>query len=183
MKIIVQLMITASLLMVTLGTNAYAASFTCLVTDVTATGTNANACGFTAGNNDNGFENNINDLFSLTGYEWQQLTKSDDDSDNVLFATNGQTNGFWSYASSLSGPFVVVLKGGSVGFAAYLFDESFQSVKGTFAIRFTNNGGQTPDLSHLSLYTTISEVPVPAALWLFAPALLGLMGFRRTKKS
>jgi hypothetical protein len=28
----------------------------------------------------------------------------------------------------------------------------------------------------------VSEVPVPAALWLFAPALLGLMGFRRKSK-
>lgn len=31
----------------------------------------------------------------------------------------------------------------------------------------------------LRVTTGLSEVPVPAALWLFAPALLGFLGFRR----
>jgi len=30
-----------------------------------------------------------------------------------------------------------------------------------------------------SLTATVSAVPIPAALWLFAPALIGLFGFRR----
>tara|TARA_R110002111_G_scaffold86344_1_gene135421 strand:- start:575 stop:1174 length:600 start_codon:yes stop_codon:yes gene_type:complete len=35
-------------------------------------------------------------------------------------------------------------------------------------------------ISHYVLIdSTISEVPIPAALWLFAPALLGLLGLRR----
>jgi hypothetical protein len=29
---------------------------------------------------------------------------------------------------------------------------------------------------------TVSEVPVPAALWLFAPALMGFLGLRRKSK-
>lgn len=42
------------------------------------------------------------------------------------------------------------------------------------------NGGNNPQnaMSNIVYYNT-SPVPVPAALWLFAPALLGLMGFRR----
>lgn len=32
-------------------------------------------------------------------------------------------------------------------------------------------------------FINVSEVPLPAAFWLFAPALIGLLGFRRTKKN
>ncbi|WP_273180285.1 MULTISPECIES: VPLPA-CTERM sorting domain-containing protein [Methylophaga] len=40
-------------------------------------------------------------------------------------------------------------------------------------------------ISHIALFNTapISAVPVPAALWLFAPALLGLVGFRRRQSA
>ena len=40
-------------------------------------------------------------------------------------------------------------------------------------------------ISHIALFNTapISAVPVPAALWLFAPALLGLVGFRRRQST
>lgn len=41
----------------------------------------------------------------------------------------------------------------------------------------THNG---KDVSHFAYFTTsVSEVPLPAALWLFAPALMGFMAFRR----
>jgi len=41
-------------------------------------------------------------------------------------------------------------------------------------------GGQ--GLSHLTFYDSISEIPVPAAFWLFGTALIGFIGFsRRTK--
>ena len=38
------------------------------------------------------------------------------------------------------------------------------------------------DVSHIAYFNTaplVSEVPLPAALWLFAPALMGFLGFRR----
>lgn len=36
------------------------------------------------------------------------------------------------------------------------------------------------DVSHIAYFnTSVSEVPLPAALWLFAPALMGFLGFRR----
>ena len=52
----------------------------------------------------------------------------------------------------------------------------------TIGLPFNKNGKQ-PDISHYSIYTTdaISEVPIPAALWLFAPALLGFLGLRRKR--
>ncbi|PHS25739.1 MAG: hypothetical protein COA83_04825 [Methylophaga sp.] len=40
--------------------------------------------------------------------------------------------------------------------------------------------GVAQDMSHIAFFnTTIPQIPIPATLWLFAPALLGLMGFRR----
>lgn len=39
------------------------------------------------------------------------------------------------------------------------------------------------DVSHIAYFnTSVSEVPVPAALWLFAPAMMGLLGLRRRLK-
>lgn len=38
------------------------------------------------------------------------------------------------------------------------------------------------NVSHIAYFNTsplVSEVPLPAALWLFAPALMGFLGFRR----
>jgi len=43
-----------------------------------------------------------------------------------------------------------------------------------------NNDG-LKGISHVAYFNTssVSAVPVPAALWLFAPALMGFLGFRR----
>jgi|TARA_R110000851_G_scaffold262555_1_gene415019 hypothetical protein len=43
-------------------------------------------------------------------------------------------------------------------------------------LSYTTHTGQ--DVSHIA-YLNTSEVPLPAALWLFAPALIGFLGFRR----
>lgn len=43
-------------------------------------------------------------------------------------------------------------------------------------LAFSNEGLQ--GISHIA-YFNVSEIPVPAALFLFAPALLGFIGFRR----
>jgi len=86
---------------------------------------------------------------------------------------------------------LAVLKGGN-SWAGYLFESKTFSVEGdtagTFEIVFTNNGGQNPNLSHMSLYlregvSSTSPVPVPAAAWLFGTGLIGLTGLQRKKKS
>ena len=47
-----------------------------------------------------------------------------------------------------------------------------------------STSGQGADLSNYRAYNSgISEVPVPAAAFLFAPALLGFMGLRRKAKN
>jgi hypothetical protein len=98
---------------------------------------------------------------------------------------------------------VAVLKGGN-RFASYLFEqETFTgnptTAAGTWQITYTNNGGQIPTLSHLSLYyrnathsstsssgggaSTGNGVPEPGVLWLTAAGLLGLGWLRRQKAS
>lgn len=45
---------------------------------------------------------------------------------------------------------------------------------------FTNKGGQIADLSNVRAFS-VSAVPVPAAVWLFATGLLGLVGVARKR--
>ena len=84
--------------------------------------------------------------------------------------------------------------GGNNG-AAYLFDDLVLpavpgSGTGTFAITFTNNGGNNPAISHFNLLggnlsTITREVPVPepTTLALLGSALLGLWYVRRRQYS
>lgn len=156
-------------------------AYTCSLDDVTSGGQNATQCSYTEGNNDTNFELAINTTFGLSNdLIWIEAAKSDDLISRGLTAS-GETSGTWSYAHELITDFVIVLKGGNVGFASYFFTARTDAERGTFEINFENNGGQIPDLSHMTLYT-VSAIPLPAALWLFTPALLGFMGFRRKAK-
>jgi len=146
----------------------------CLVTDVTANlvgggSEDADACLNFSGNDGNGvdFSADINTLFGTdSGLIWEQTAKDES------FAV-GETE--WSFTGPLSDPFLIVLKSGN-NFAAYLFENLDGIGTGTFdTVGVTGQG-----ISHISLYTTgVSEVPLPAAAFLFAPALLGFMGLRR----
>ncbi len=138
--------------------------------------------------------------------EWTLLAKSDtginsgvssgslSGIDFTLTASTG-TAGTWTLeAFDSNGPsyanlpatmdFVGVLKA-SNGFAAYYFDDVTVSAgnTGTWTIAFANKGGQTPDLSHLSLYTRIDESGgIPAAIpearsYAMMLVGLGLVGF------
>jgi hypothetical protein len=166
---------------------------TCAVTDVTIEGSASDVCaGPISGNASAGV---INTAFGAdNSVIWTLAFKSPDDPE--LDAPEA-TSGAWKYTGTdpISSPFVIILKG-STNYSAYLFKTLGDLVngdEGTFLISFLNNGGQTPELSHMSIYTTDSDipdtsifgnpVPLPAALWLFGPALLGFMGLRKKVKS
>jgi len=159
---------------------------------ILATPINSNYCSFVQGeqgNAANDTADTIEAIFNIedptNGIDWSLVESS----------YVGGTSGTWTYTGTedLSSPFVVVLKS-SISYAAYLFNDLSDVNGGSFVINFLNAGGQNPDVSHINIYkatgdfgTTIlggpDPVPLPAALWLFAPALLGLMGFRRKTKS
>lgn len=67
-----------------------------------------------------------------------------------------------------------------IGGALALFEFSSPTLSIT-----STNWGQTDgwDVSFFAYQTPVSAVPVPAAAFLFAPALLGLIGLRRNKKT
>ena len=77
-----------------------------------------------------------------------------------------------------------VLNGGNVD-AAYFFDDILlsNSNNGTYTIAFKNNGGNFPNLSHITILVregdTPTDVPEPAPLTLFAIGLLGAALARR----
>lgn len=159
----------------------------------------------------------INDLahWKTPEVEWTLLVKSDIDLNGGIgygnlsgiaftLSASAGTEGFWTlnaldtnglaYANlPATVDFVGVLKAGT-GFAAYFFDDMVVSAdnNGTWAIAFNNNGGQVPDLSHLSLYTRIDmSGGIPAAIpeaqtyamMLVGLGLVGFMARRRTRQS
>ncbi|MBV1899639.1 MAG: VPLPA-CTERM sorting domain-containing protein [Cycloclasticus sp.] len=160
---------------------------TCATTDVTVEGINAFACKTHPGENDTGYAKDINGDFNLdTSIIWDGIVKSDDPGSTLMF---DEANKTWAITDAISAPFVVVIKA-SNDFASYLFTLPEVAKTGTFSLIFSHvtGNGQTKfhGLSHISIYTTSNgagnPVPLPAALWLFAPALLGFLGFRRKNK-
>jgi len=172
----------------------------CSTADVTVDESNAFLCaGSFEGNDSKDFD--INTIFGepLSDITWDEAAKvttpTSETGDHHLEATAG-TSGTWTYTGTdtLSSPFVIILKASSE-YSAYLFKGIESAKTGTFLISFftSNNEQSTPDLSHISIYSTKddipgggtfgSAVPLPAALWLFGPALLGFMGFRKKTKS
>ena len=144
--------------------------------------------------------------------QWGLLAKTDPDNSvgtNTLsgieftLSASGGTSGTWTLSAlDTNGPayanlplymdFVAVLKA-SNGYAAYFFDdvEVGGSNDGTWIIAFTNQGGQIPELSHLSLYTRLGAdggiPPIPEAetyaMMLAGLGLVGLMARRRRRAS
>jgi len=183
---------------------AHAATMdTCNLYDVIANGSEADVCVGQIQGNDGGTVDSstlINDLFEAEGSDrltWSEVAYTDlgNDSEGLTATTTTSEGGTWEYlGTDLSPPFVIILKA-TDHFSAYLFKDSslLADVEGEFLISIIKNK-ESPNLSHMSIYSALNsdgpgngtfgnQVPLPAALWLFGPALLGFMGFRRKTKS
>lgn len=143
----------------------------------------------------NGININVNDLDnnSFDGLDsgmfgintWTEAAKVNAPNfmDGLLTLTYGADNksGTWSVSSWVGiGDAMLVVKAGT-GFIGYLIDTT-AGLSGTWTtLGLTNKGGNQPEISHLTLYTTPATVPVPAAGLLLLGALGGLAALRRRK--
>lgn len=118
-------------------------------------------------NNNNGGNTAVNNVFDsgqgLFGVtNWMQLARPDSgQSDNGLTISDPGTTGSWSYNNTFSnyGTVMAVLKGGTE-FSAFLLNKNFTA--GTWdTSSLENNGGQIPDLSHFTLYTSTNVITPP----------------------
>jgi len=95
--------------------------------------------------------------------------------------------------------FVVGIAAGGKDFAGYLLDDVLLPINptsgtGTFEVAFRNNGGQIPNLSHLSLFSAGyripdngggggGSVPEPAPIALMGLAFAGMAALRRSSRA
>lgn len=99
----------------------------------------------------------------------------------VVTPSGGAEEGEWSFDSSLFDPnaFLIVLKAAnSPGFAVWLFEgDDADSSSGAFEVAWGH------DLSHLSIYSRLTTIPIPAAGLLLLGALGGLGYVGRRKRA
>lgn len=125
------------------------------------------------------------DYGSLFNIEDILVSVDNNDSYKVQWSTDA---GSWTDLFSISSSY------GDIGWGLdtmtsfadpeYISQINFSTVQAQFLRIFATGGDNLYSVGEFQAYgTEVSAVPLPAAVWLFAPALIGLIGFRRTKKS
>lgn len=100
------------------------------------------------------------------------------------FSGTGDTEFFSTNLSQFSN----LEQGGSQGFFATLLTDTLGSFNAQYLLNLSDADFDASDTWHnhhltLNLTGNVSAVPVPAAVWLFSSALIGLIGSRRLKKT
>ncbi|MFV0439652.1 MAG: PEP-CTERM sorting domain-containing protein [Desulfopila sp.] len=176
-------------------------AFCLSVTDMTLNGNDADAAyGYFSGNDD------LSSVQGVVGSDFDYLAKyniggsavTGSELGGLTFSVTPTAGTSGNYTLNWTGTlqyvpsdydFAFVLKGATT-WALYTFDDvSIASspgyLNGTYEITFTNNGGNFPDLSHMSVYGRVdpgNAVPEPATMLLFGTGLASLAGLRRRMK-
>lgn len=132
---------------------------------------------------------NINDFMpgASQGYYIEGATPNSVDASQLQTALNAAGAGFvvTDFFKIDPPPVGNLFDSSSLGlaFEGFLMKVGNFTVVGLFdnpisSLAYNNDG--LLGISHVAYFnTSVSEVPLPAALWLFAPALMGFLGFRR----
>jgi hypothetical protein len=125
----------------------------CSVGEVTISGASADQCsGYYSGNDKPSTALSLLNDDALFGDLNWSLAATDGD-----FSVGNGTSGNWSLGSTYSGPATIAVKAGN-SFSLYFFEDLADFDAGTFdtsgvaKVGGGKNGGNTPGLSHLSLY-------------------------------
>jgi hypothetical protein len=119
------------------------------------------------------FENNLNSFFDNNGQA----------ASNFDFNTAAKTSSGFEYP--ISGPIGGILLKQATASLLVLFSSPVSTLywNTEFAGQPGGLGNNSSNISHYLLIDgTISQVPIPAALWLFAPVLLCFLGLRRKQR-
>jgi len=73
------------------------------------------------------------------------------------------------------------LDGDNTTFETFLLNASFTNLVSANWL-MTGGNQQTFNIDNINVGSSINAVPLPAAVWLFGPALLGFLGLRRKQK-
>lgn len=115
---------------------------------------------------------------------------------NAFFDDNGQAASDFAFTSAvkvssefeypISGPIGGILLKQATSSLLVLFNSPVSDLYWNTEFAGDHQGGLGNVAGKISHYHvidgTISEVPIPAALWLFGPALLGFLGLRRKQR-
>jgi hypothetical protein len=142
-----------------------------------------------SGNDDgNGLADTLTTLADKWGGTWQKADKWDGGSESNVFTSvtgQGTTSGTFNI-SGITGPFALGVKAGNAHNLFYF--DSAQAVGNWTTTGLINGGGNTPGLSHLTLYTgpggtpPVNEVPEPLTMMGSAVAL-GFGGMFQKKRN
>jgi len=112
--------------------------------------------------------------------EWATIDFS---TEKLFFEDNDPNNIYLDPFSSASSAFFRVFElTNDSNNLAYLGANALSLTAQTIIVGFNDNGLSGGDADYDDIIVAlqrVSDVPIPAALWLFAPALLGFMGLRK----
>jgi|GEM_PF-2172791 len=126
------------------------------------------------------------------GYTWEYDSKRDDNGTlsggnnffNISLSSGvGSNSGTWSLVNPIEQPFAISLKAAKE-FAVYFFDDFTGQVNsGTWSTTaLTNNGGNIPNISHISLFIKNPPPVMTSEPAIFSLMLIGLTGVVMAKR-